>query len=166
MRLLRPVLRIALHDQARQTGRELDDFAETFLAPRSHARGKPHLLAVRRGAAGLAFRQRQGDIARVFELQKAAHTLESAMEDEGDIPVRYIAYANVQEKLGNDKKMVEALKHTTKLQPNQQTYSLVAGTYRKIGREDNAKKIESAVKKAKVKIQKAPKIKQPRKVVM
>ncbi len=102
----------------------------------------------------------------VGELQKAAHTLESAMEEEDDVPVRYIAYAKVQERLGNDKRMVEALEHAAKLQPNQQTYSLVAGAYRKVGREEDAKKIESAVKKAKVKIQKAPKIKQPRKVVM
>lgn len=102
----------------------------------------------------------------VGEFQKAAKTLEAAMEDEDDVPVRYIAYAKVQEKLGNEKRMVEALEHAAKLQPNRQTYTLVADAYKKVGRDDDAKKIETAMKKATVKIQKAPKIKQPRKVVM
>ncbi len=102
----------------------------------------------------------------VGEFQKAAHTLEAAMEDEVDVPVRYIAYAKVQEKLGNEKRMVEALEHAAKLQPNRQTYTLVADAYKKVGRNDDAKKIETAMKKATVKIQKAPRVKQPRKVVM
>lgn len=100
------------------------------------------------------------------ELQKAAHTMESAMEEEDEIPIRYIAYAKVQEKLGNEKRMVDALEHAAKLQPNRQTYTLVADAYKKVGRIEDAKKIESAMKRAKAKIQKAPKIKQPRKVVM
>lgn len=102
----------------------------------------------------------------VGELQKAAHTMESAMEEEDEVPIRYIAYAKVQEKLGNEKRMVEALEHAAKLQPNRQTYLLVLDAYKKVGRDDDAKKIESAMKRAKAKIQKAPKIKQPRKVVM
>lgn len=102
----------------------------------------------------------------VGELQKAAHTMESAMEEEDEVPIRYIAYAKVQEKLGNEKRMVEALEHAAKLQPNRQTYTLVADAYKKVGREEDAKKIETAMKRAKVRIQKAPKIKQPRKVVM
>lgn len=102
----------------------------------------------------------------VGEHQKAAHTMESAMEEEDEVPIRYIAYAKVQEKLGHEKKMVEALEHAAKLQPNRQTYTLVADAYRKVGREDDAKKIESAMRRAKAKIAKAPKVKQPRKVVM
>jgi len=102
----------------------------------------------------------------VGEYQKAAHTLETAMQDEDDVPVRYIAYAKVQEKLGNEKRMVEALEHAAKLQPNRQTYTLVADAYRKVGRDEDARKIERAMKRATAKIQKAPSVKQPRKVVM
>lgn len=102
----------------------------------------------------------------VGELQKAAHTMEAAMEEEEEVPIRYIAYAKVQEKLGNEKRMVEALEHAAKLQPNRQTYTLVVDAYKKVGRDEDAKKIESAMRKARVKIQKAPKVKQPRKVVM
>lgn len=102
----------------------------------------------------------------IGELQKAAHTMESAMEEEDEVPIRYIAYAKVQEKLGNEKRMVEALEHAAKLQPNRQTYTLVADAYKKVGRDEDAKKIETAMKRAKTRIQKAPKVKQPRKVVM
>lgn len=102
----------------------------------------------------------------VGEYQKAAHTLESAMTEEDDVPTRYIAYAKVQEQLGNDKKMVESLEKAAKLQPNRQTYTLVMDAYKKVGRDEDAAKIETAMKRAKVKIQKAPRIKQPRKVVM
>jgi Tfp pilus assembly protein PilF len=102
----------------------------------------------------------------VGEYQKAAHTLESAMTEEKDVPTRYIAYAKVQEKLGNEKKMVESLETAAKLQPNKQTYMLVMDAYKKVGRDEDAAKIETAMKRAKVKIQKAPRIKQPRKVIM
>lgn len=102
----------------------------------------------------------------VGELQKAAHTMESAMEEEDEVPIRYIAYAKVQEKLGNEKRMVEALEHAAKLQPNRQTYTLVADAYKKVGRDEDAKKITNAMKKADAKMKKAPKVKQPRKVVM
>lgn len=102
----------------------------------------------------------------IGELQKAAHTMESAMEEEDEVPIRYIAYAKVQEKLGNEKRMVEALEHAAKMQPNRQTYTLVADAYKKVGRDDDAKKIETAMRRATKKIQAAPKIKQPRKVVM
>ena len=102
----------------------------------------------------------------VGEYQKAAHTLESAIDDEEEVPVRYIAYAKVQEKLGNERRMVEALEHAAKLQPNKQTYTLLADAYHKVGRAEEGKKVETAMKRATVKIQKAPKVKQPRKVVM
>lgn len=102
----------------------------------------------------------------VGEYQKAAHTLESAMTEEDDVPTRYIAYAKVQEQLGNEKKMVESLEKAAKLQPNRQTYTLVMDAYKKVGRDEDAAKIETAMKRAKVKIQKAPRIKQPRKVIM
>lgn len=102
----------------------------------------------------------------VGEYQKAAQTLEAAMSEEDEVPVRYIAYAKVQEKLGNEKKMVESLEKAAKLQPNRQTYTLVMDAYYKVGRDEDAKKIEGAMKRAKIKMQKAPKVKQPRKVVM
>lgn len=102
----------------------------------------------------------------VGEYQKSAKTFEAALDEEEEIPTRYIAYAKVQEKLGNDKKMVESLERAAKLQPNKQTYGLVADAYKKVGRDEDAKKIENAMKRAAAQIKNAPRIKQPRKVVM
>lgn len=98
------------------------------------------------------------------QLQKAVRAMESAMEEEDDVPVRYIAYAKVQEKLGNDKRMVESLERAAKLQPNKQTYLLVADAYKKVGRDEDAKKIDDAMKKANSKLAKSPKVKQERKI--
>lgn len=100
------------------------------------------------------------------EYQKSAATFEEAMKDEQEVPTRYIAYAKVQEKLGNERKMVEALEKAAHLLPNRQTYKLVAEAYHKVGREEDAKKIEGAMKRATAKLKRAPRIKQPRKVVM
>lgn len=100
------------------------------------------------------------------EHQKSAKTFEAALAQEDDVPTRYIAYAKVQEKLGNEKKMVESLEKAAKIQPNRQTYKLVIDAYKKVGRDSDAKKIENAMKRADAKIKKAPRIKQPRKVVM
>lgn len=100
------------------------------------------------------------------EYQKAALTFEAALKEEDDVPTRHIAYAKVQEKLGNQNKMVDSLETAAKLLPNRQTYALVADAYHKVGREEDAKKIETAMKRATSKLRKAPRIKQPRKVVM
>jgi len=100
------------------------------------------------------------------KLHKAAQAMESALEQESDVPVRHIAYAKVQEKMGNYKKMVESLERAAKLQPNKQTYLLVADAYKKVGRDEDAKKIDDAMKKANKKLEKSPKIKQPRKMVV
>ena len=100
------------------------------------------------------------------KLQKAVQAMESAMEEENEVPIRYIAYAKVQEKLGNEKRMVESLEHAAKLQPNKQTYMLVADAYKKVGRDEDAKKIDDAMKKANSKLAKSPKVKQPRKMVV
>ncbi len=76
----------------------------------------------------------------VGEYQKSAKTFEAALDEEEEVPTRYIAYAKVQEKLGNEKKMVEYLERAAKLQPNKQTYLLVADAYKKVGRSEDAKK--------------------------
>lgn len=38
------------------------------------------------------------------------------------------------------KRMVEALEHAAKIQPNRQTYTLVADAYKKVGRDEDAKR--------------------------
>lgn len=100
------------------------------------------------------------------EYEAAGRVFEEAMKDEQDIPTRYIAYAKVLEKLGDEKKMVEMLERAAKLQPNLTTYNLVVDAYKKTGRDEDAKKIQDALKKVSKKIKHAPRVKQPRKVNM
>lgn len=102
--------------------------------------------------------------------QKAAKAFEDAIKEEDDVPLRYIAYAKVQEKLGHHSKMVESLEKAAKLQPNKQSYLMLLDAYKKVGRDEDAAKIEQAIantkklKRTRTKVEKP--IKQPRKVVM
>lgn len=49
--------------------------------------------------------------------EKAAMAFEQAIEQEGDVPARYIALAKAEEKLGQTKKAVEALENAYELDP-------------------------------------------------
>lgn len=77
--------------------------------------------------------------------QKAAIAFEQALEMENDIPSRYIAYAKVQEKLGSDRKMIEALEKATELEPNPQTLRLLAQAYERTGQHELADKTNAAI---------------------
>jgi len=54
--------------------------------------------------------------------QKAATAFEKALEQEDELAARHIAYAKVQEKLGNDKLMLAELEKAAELEPNPETY--------------------------------------------
>ncbi len=77
--------------------------------------------------------------------QKAAIAFEQALAMESDVPSRYIAYAKVQEKLGNDKKMIESLERATELEPNPQTLRLLAQAYERTGQHELAEKTQAAI---------------------
>lgn len=53
---------------------------------------------------------------------------EALLLDEG-MAARHIAYAKVEEKLGNDKKMIAELERAAELEPNKETYSLLLRAY-------------------------------------
>jgi tetratricopeptide (TPR) repeat protein len=61
--------------------------------------------------------------------EKAALAFEQALEIEDDLAARHIAYAKVQEKLGNDKKVIPALENAVKLEKTPQTLTLLADAY-------------------------------------
>jgi len=77
--------------------------------------------------------------------QKAAIAFEQALAMESDVPSRYIAYAKVQEKLGNDRKMIEALEKATELEPNPQTLRVLAHAYERTGQHELAEKTHAAI---------------------
>lgn len=61
---------------------------------------------------------------------KAAVAFEQSLKLEDNLAARHIAYAKVQEKLGNDKLMFQELIKAAELEPNRETYSLIIKAYR------------------------------------
>ncbi len=103
-----------------------------------------------------------------FETQnydKAALAFEQALAMDSDHAARHIAYAKVQEKLGHDKKMVEALERAVELDPIPQTLTLLADAYDRVGDIDLALQLRERVAKTIIP-QTSNKVKQPRRVVM
>ena len=69
---------------------------------------------------------------------KAALAFEQALEMEDDLAARYIAYAKVQEKMGNGKKMIAALEKAVELDPIPQTLTVLAEAYDNNGQAELA----------------------------
>lgn len=64
---------------------------------------------------------------------KAALAFEQALAMDSDHAARHIAYAKVQEKLNNTKKMIEALEQAVELDPIPQTLTILADAYERAG---------------------------------
>lgn len=100
------------------------------------------------------------------QYEKAAIAFEQAIEMESGLAARYIAYAKVQEKMGDHKKMVGALEKAVELEPNTQALRILADAYERVGEMELAETIRKKIEKIIVP-QNAPKqIRQPRKMVM
>jgi tetratricopeptide (TPR) repeat protein len=61
--------------------------------------------------------------------EKAAVAFEQALKLEDNLAARHVAYAKVQEKLGNDRMMFQQLEKAAELEPNRETYSLLYKAY-------------------------------------
>ena len=103
-----------------------------------------------------------------FETQnfdKAALAFEQALAMDSEHAARHIAYAKVQEKLGNDKKMIDALERAVELDPIPQTLTILADAYDRTGEVQLALDLRERVAKMIIP-QGQNKVKQPRRVVM
>ncbi len=69
---------------------------------------------------------------------KAALAFEQALAIDNESSSRHIAYAKVQEKLGDDKKMIESLEKAVELDPIPQTLNILADAYERTGRAELA----------------------------
>lgn len=98
---------------------------------------------------------------------KAALAFEQALEMENNLAARHIAYAKVQEKLGDDKKMIAALERAVELEPNPQSLGILADAYERTGQEDLAAELRTKAQKMIIPAG-APKqvVRHPRRVVM
>lgn len=100
------------------------------------------------------------------QYQKAAHAFEQALAME-DLAARHIAYAKVQEQLGNKKLVVSSLEHALKLEPNPQTFNLLIEAYDSMGESEKASQLREKIQQLTAQQQlAAKKVQQPRKVVM
>lgn len=97
---------------------------------------------------------------------KAALAFEQAIAIDGDLASRHIAYAKVQEKLGNEKKMVESLEKAVELDPIPQTLNILADAYERIGQTDLSLKLREKAAKMIIPQGQPRRVQQPRRVVM
>lgn len=97
---------------------------------------------------------------------KAALAFENALEVEDDLAARYVAYAKVQEKLENPKKVVDALENAVRLEKSQQSIRLLLDAYEAAGMDEEADKLKKKLIKLSESGKKQKRIKQPRRVVM
>jgi tetratricopeptide (TPR) repeat protein len=79
--------------------------------------------------------------------EKAATAFEQALKLEDGLAARHIAYAKVQEKMGNDKLMLQQLEKAVELEPNPETYSLLAKAYEARGMDEQAAAVNKQLSK-------------------
>ncbi len=97
--------------------------------------------------------------------EKAALAFEQALAMDDEHAARHIAYAKVQEKLGNTKLMIESLEKAVRLETNAQTLTILADALETVGEPERALKIREHAAKLVIPA-KAKRVRQPRKVIM
>jgi len=102
----------------------------------------------------------------IEEYEKAALAFEQALEIDSDLAARHIAYAKVQEKLGNEKKVLESLEKAVELEKNPQTLNILADAYERTDQQELALNLREQAAKMIIPHASDKRIKQPRRVVM
>jgi len=98
--------------------------------------------------------------------EKAAIAFEQALKLENNLAARHVAYAKVQEKLGNEKMMFQSLEKAVEIEPNKETYTLLHKAYLDREMQAEADMIEQKLKKLIVPAGKPKRMIRPRKVVV
>ena len=100
------------------------------------------------------------------DYDKAALAFEQALEIDSDLASRDIAYAKVQEKLGNKKKLIESLERAVEIDPIPRTLNILADAYERTDQADLALELREKAAKLIIPEGQSRRIKQPRRVVM
>jgi len=98
--------------------------------------------------------------------EKAGIAFEAALKLEESLAARHVAYAKVNEKLGNEKLMFQALERAVELEPNRETYTLLMQAYEERGMQSQADMVAEKLKKLIVPAGRSRRILRPRKVVI
>lgn len=99
--------------------------------------------------------------------EKASVSFEQALKLEDNLAARHVAYAKVQEKLGNDKLMFQELEKAAEIEPNKETFMILHRAYEAHGMVEAADQVADKLKRLK----KTPKAKakrmlRPRRVIV
>jgi tetratricopeptide (TPR) repeat protein len=97
---------------------------------------------------------------------KSASAFELALKYEDNYAARHIAYAKVQEKLGNHKLMLDELKRAVELEPNHESYNLLITAYESLEMQAEADVLKSKLQKLITTSGRKRKVLRPRKVVV
>lgn len=98
--------------------------------------------------------------------QKAATAFEQALRLEDNLAARHIAYAKVQEKLGNDKLMLQQLEKAAELEPNKESFTLLAKAYDAHGMAEEAAAAKKHLDKLALPAGKPKRVLRPKRVVI
>jgi len=98
--------------------------------------------------------------------EKAAVAFEQALKLEDSLAARHVAYAKVQEKLGNDKMMFQELEKAAELEPNKETFTLLFKAYMNHDMQAEADLIADRLKKLIVPSGHAKRMLRPRRVII
>ncbi len=98
--------------------------------------------------------------------EKAGMAFEQALRLEDDLAARHIAYAKVQEKLGNEKMMMAELEKASNLEPNPETFTLLIRAYESRGMHEEADLLKTKLNKLIMPAGKPRRVLRPRKVVI
>lgn len=97
--------------------------------------------------------------------EKAALAFEQALAIDGELASRHIAYAKVQEKLGNDNKMIVSLEKAVELDPIPQTLNILADAYERTGQAELALNLREKAAKMIIPQGQPRRVHQPRRVM-
>ena len=100
---------------------------------------------------------------QVGQLDKDRQAFEQALELEGDVAARHIAYAKVLEDQGDNKKMLSELETAVNLERNPQSLGILADAYERTGDAERAEKVRRIAARLSEKGNRT-RIKQPRKI--
>jgi tetratricopeptide (TPR) repeat protein len=97
---------------------------------------------------------------------KAATAFEQALKLEDSLAARHIAYAKVQEKLGNTKLMIQELEKAVEIEPNAESHNLLSKAYESLGMQAEADLVQDRLKKLIIPSGKSKRVVRPRRVVV
>ncbi len=98
--------------------------------------------------------------------QKSATAFEQALKLEDGLAARHVAYAKVQEKLGNDKLMFQELQKALDLEPTTEAYKLLINAYESRGFHDEAAKLKNKLERRPARTKRSRRLARPRRVVI